>query len=330
MSQTRLRDYLGEALVWDNHACMPLRPEDKSHLPKLEACRAAGIDVVTLNVGFGEQGLAEHVAMLASFRQWIAERPDDYLLVGKASDAIRAKSTGRLGLCFDIEGMNALGGLQDMVGVYYDLGVRWMLTAYNRANAAGGGCMDEEDGGLTEFGRGVVREMNRVGMVVCASHCGHRTARELIDFSADPVIFSHSNPRGVWDNLRNIPDDLMVACASRGGVIGLNGFGLFLGPNDASADRFVSHIDYAVELVGEDHVGLGLDYIFDVAELEEYFAARPDMFPPEQGYDRGMEMVEPAQLGEVAAALDRKGYSRTALAKIFGGNHLRIADTIWR
>jgi membrane dipeptidase len=327
--QNRLSDYVGEAIVWDNHACMPLRANDKSYLHLLKASRDTGVNVVTLNVGFGEQGIAEHIAMLASFRHWLAERRDDYLLVRNMEDVLLAKSTNKLGVCFDVEGMNGLGGLPDMVAVYYDLGVRWMSAVYNRGNLAGGGCMDQSDDGLTEFGQRVVQEMNSVGMVVCASHCGYRTARELIDYSATPVVFSHSNPRGVWDNPRNIPDDLMIACASRGGVIGLNGFGLFLGANDASTETFVAHVEYAINLVGEDHVGLALDYIYDRRELEEFFAASPEMFPAEQGYGRGVTMVEPTRLADVAAMLSHKGYSPATLGKVFGGNHLRIAETVW-
>jgi membrane dipeptidase len=203
-----------------------------------------------------------------------------------------------------------------------------MLAAYNLPNAAGGGCL-ADDPGLTSFGRDVVREMNRVGMVVCASHCGYRTARDLIDTSSAPVIFSHSNPRAVWDHPRNIPDSLMKACAERGGVIGINGFGPFLGVNDAATRTYVAHVEHALEVVGEDHVGIALDYVFDRAELDAYIAADPQMFPP-QLYKGGARMIEPWRLHEIAEALRARGFSRATLRKVFGENHLRIAREVWR
>jgi len=320
---------LGNVIVWDNHACMPLRPLDERFLPQLERCRQAGITAVTLNAGFGEQTLAEYVRMLATFRRWLGERSQEYRLIEKVEDIVDAKRQGQLAVCFDIEGMNAIEGQLDLIQLYYDLGVRWMLIAYNNANRAGGGCQ-EPDGGLTDFGRLVIDEMSRVGMVLCCSHTGYRTAREAIDYSSGPVIFSHSNPRALHDHPRNIPDDLMRSCAARGGVIGINGIGIFLGDNDNSTEALVRHIDYAVQLVGDDHVGIGLDYVYDSAELDEYVQKMSVTFPDGLGYRSGVKMVEPERLPEVAEALMAKGYDADSLAKILGGNLLRVARTTWK
>src|SRR5690606_14743350 len=133
------------------------------------------------------------------------------------------------------------------------------------------------------------------------SHTGLRTVREVIDYSKNPVIFSHSNPRALRDHPRNIPDELMKACAERGGVVGINGIGLFLGDNDNSTETIVRHIDYAVNLIGEDHVGLGLDYVFDRAELDDYVKKMAATFPPGMGYDAGLRMVEPERLTDITA-----------------------------
>lgn len=323
-----LNTLIDDGIVWDNHACLPLRPEDSSFLPQLERVRMAGVDVMTVNVAFGNGDTRSALAMLSTFRSWLEARPEEYLLIHGTADIQEAHASGRLGICFDIEGMDALDGDIRHVRTFYDLGVRWMLTAYNRPNAAGGGCLGE-DHGLTDFGRRVVAEMNRVGMVVCATHCGYRTAREMIDVSADPVIFSHSNPRAVWDHPRNIPDDLMKACASRGGVIGINGFGPFLGANDASTETYVAHVEYALDLVGDDHVGIALDYVFDREELDESIAADPETFPP-QLFSRGARMVEPWRLPQIAQMLAGRGHSTATLKKLFGGNHLRIAGQVWR
>lgn len=317
------------AIVWDNHACMPLRPLDERFLPQLERCRQAGVTAVTLNIGFGEQTLGDHVRMLAHFRHWFGERPRQYRLIERVEDFAAAKQAGQLAVCFDIEGMNAIEDQLSLIQLYYELGVRWMLIAYNKANRAGGGCQ-EPDRGLTEFGRRVIEEMARVGMVLCCSHTGYRTAREAIDHSPGPVIFSHSNPRALRDHPRNIPDDLMRACAARGGVIGINGIGIFMGANDNSTEALVRSIDYAVQLVGDDHVGIGLDYVYDSAELDEWVQKMGSTFPKSLGYEGPVKMVEPERLPLVVEALMAKGYDAASLSKILGGNLLRVARQTWK
>ena len=265
------RSLLASSLVWDNHGCMPLRPFDEEFLPELELYRSSGVDVAMLNIGFGEQGVEEHLRTLAHFRRWIAARNDRYLLIETVDDIRRARETGRLAVGFDIEGANGIGDQVSLISLYYDLGVRWMLMAYNRNNLVGGGCQDD-DQGLTDFGRDVLNEMERVGMVACCTHTGYRTASEVLDFSRNPVIFSHSSPRALHDHARNIPDDLILACARTGGVICLNGIGIFLGNNDTSTETYFRHMDHVVQLVGAGHVGIGLDYVFDTSELD---ASRP-------------------------------------------------------
>jgi len=129
-----------------------------------------------------------------------------------------ARAAGKAAVSFDIEGMNALNGRADLVQTYYELGVRHMLFAYNRNNLAGAGCHDE-DVGLTDFGREVIDEMNRVGMVVDCSHSGYTTTMEAMQRSSAPVIFSHSNALALADHGRNIRDEQMRCCAAGGGVM---------------------------------------------------------------------------------------------------------------
>ncbi len=316
-----------DTVVWDNHTCVPLCPNDTGFLDRLVVFRASGVNVVSINVACGRDDFTAAKSMLSALRAWLEARPEDYLLVSKAADAEAAKHSGRLGVCFDVEGGDALSGDLGNVEKLYALGVRWMLPSYNLANELGGGCL-AEDGGLTSFGRRVVAEMNRVGMVVCASHCGYRTALDLIEASASPVIFSHSNPRSVWDHPRNIPDALMRACAERGGVVGINGFGPFLGANDASTETIVRHIEYAIDKIGPDHVGIALDYVFDIAEFELAILEDPASYPPDL-YSAGAQMVPPAGLGDIHEALRARGHRAADLAKIFGLNHLGIAEQIW-
>ncbi|WP_186140169.1 dipeptidase [Burkholderia gladioli] len=320
---------LSSMLVWDNHACMPLRPHDTGFMDQLQWHHANGTDVVMLNVGFGDDSIEAHLRMLATLRAWLAARPGQYRLIRSVADIHAARAAGQLAVGFDIEGANAIGDQLSLIELYRDLGVRWMLLAYNRNNRAGGGCQDD-DPGLSAFGRAMLEEMARVGMIGCCSHTGYRTAREAIDASPAPLIFSHSNPRALFEHPRNIPDELIRACAARGGVIGINGIGLFLGGNDASPANMARHVAYVAELVGIEHVGIGLDFIHDRRDIDDFLAANPDKFPPHLGYGAGMNMMSPAELPALAAALNRLGMSDAELAAVFGGNWLRLAEQLWR
>ena len=324
------RALLRNSLVWDNHGCMPvMRAHDASFLPQLQRYRAAGVDAVMLNIGFGEMGIEDHIRTLAGMRHWIKQRPQEYLLIESADDIELARATGRLAVGFDIEGANALADQPSLVQLYYDLGVRWMLLAYNNNNRVGGGCQDD-DKGLTDFGRVVIAEMERVGMLVCCSHTGHRTVRDVFAVATRPVIFSHSNPSALHAHGRNIPDDLIRPCANTGGVVGINGIGNFLGNNDNSSETFARHVDYVVQLVGPQHVALGLDYVFDTQELDDYLEKMGNIFPAELGYQKGVLMVAPEQLEGIVQILMNWGYQDADIQAVLGGNLMRLARQVWK
>jgi membrane dipeptidase len=323
------RQLIDAVPVWDHHACLPLRPNDPAFLPQLARHKAAGFDAITVNIGFGEQGPEEHLRMIAALRHWLMARPEEYLLLMEADDVERARSTGRLAVGFDIEGANAVGDQLSLIQLYYDLGVRWMLMAYNTSNRAGGGCQDE-DGGLTNFGRAMVAEMERVGMLLCLSHTGHRTVREVLAMATQPLIFSHSNCAALHPHPRNIPDELIRACAATGGVVGINGVGIFLGKNDISSETYARHVDHVVQLVGPAHVSIALDYVFDMRELEEHLEKMKGTFPPGLGYEMGARFVPPEQLEEIVVTLQGWGYSDADLTALLGGNLLHLAKQVWK
>jgi membrane dipeptidase len=266
------------------------------------------------------------IQVLARFRCYIASHPDQYLLARSVSDILAAKESGKLAIAFDLEGSEPLLGNINMVSFYYDLGVRQMLLAYNKDNRASGGCM-EGNIGLTSFGRDVIREMNRVGMVVDVSHMGDRATMDAFETSTKPVIFSHSNPKSLKDHARNITDEQIKACAKTGGVIGINGIGDFL--TGTSSEIYVQNIEYVMNLVGPEHVGLGLDYVIDKQELIDYINNHPDVFPPGKFSDY-LAMVEPEQIPEFTGLLHQKGYSEQIISGILGGNFLRVAEQVWK
>lgn len=321
--------FIGSSFVWDNHACMPLRPGDEEFLPQLERARAAGFSAVTLNIGFGEQTPEEHLRTIAWFRRWVKQNGDRYQLIAKVSDFEKARAGGRLGILFDIEGARGVGDELSLIELYYDLGVRWMLIAYNRTNLAGSGCYETMDNGLTPFGHDLISEMNRVGMTICCSHTGERTAREALAASEQPVIFSHSNCAAVHAHPRNISDAMILACAAQGGVVGIDGIGDFLAaPGADLTDAIVEHIDHAVQLVGPTHVGLSLDYVYDQAELIEFL--RTMNYGSRGKADGPPPMVAPEALPQIVRKLFDHGYGESDVRQIIGGSWLRIAETNWR
>src|SRR3954454_3369351 len=318
----------GDALVWDDPS--GFEPSPLADLDLLERWRASGVDYLSVNVGYDVMTWQETIATLADFRRRIALRPDRWLLVESVDDVLRAKSAGLLGITFDLEGMNALNDDVAMVAFYHHLGVRQMLFAYNLDNSAGGGCHGA-DVGLTEFGRAVVAEMNRVGMVVDVSHCSHRTAMEAFAVSARPVIYSHSNPWSLVQRGRNARDEALQACAATGGVIGLNGIGHFLDDREARSETLFRAIDYVVDLVGPDHAGIGLDYPFPVGglDIDGLLRRHPEFWPVSEGYGTGLyRNAEPEQFPELTDLLVQAGYPESSIRGILGENFLRVAREV--
>jgi membrane dipeptidase len=312
------------ALVWDTHACFPLKPN--SELSELKRYRDSGVNFVSLNIGMDMDTFENVIQVLAGFRNHIAAHPEEYILALTVKDILDAKESGRLAIAFDLEGSDPLLGNINLVSFYYDLGVRQMLLAYNKDNRASGGCM-EENIGLTDFGRDVIREMNRVGMVVDVTHMGYRATMEAFETSTAPVIFSHSNPKALREHARNISDEQIIACAKTGGVVGINGIGDFLG--GTSSELIVENIEYVMNLAGPEHVGLGLDYVVDKQELIDYIEGHPDVFPPEKFKDY-LSFAEPQQFPEFTELLYQKGYNEQIISDILGGNFLRVAKEVWK
>ena len=319
---------LKKMLVWDAHA--GLFPSPDMDLNTLEDWRIHDVNYLSINIGFDVMSRDETLATLAAYRRWLLANSDRFLLAGKFADIDQAKLSGRLAVSFDIEGMNALGGDINMIEVYHTLGVRQMLFAYNLSNLAAGGCHDT-DIALTSFGIDILAEMNRVGMIVDASHTSYQTSMDLIERSSTPVVFSHSNPSSVWQHQRNITDEQITACAAKGGVIGLNGLAIFVGDNDTSTESLLNHLLALIDLAGPAHVGLGFDYTPDVTvDLGAILRARPDYWPAGQQYDtRKIGHSGPETIPLLVEGMQVRGFSPSDIEGVLGGNFARIAKQSW-
>jgi len=235
---------------------------------------------------------------------------DDFILVAEAEDIVCAHRDGKVGVVLDCNCVQLIGDSLEMLSILHRLGYRQMLMARFSRNL----CVDSwvqarTKGGLTPFGEAVVRELNRLGMIVDLSHTNDEGFWDVLEASDAPVICSHSNSRSLCSHPRNLTDDQIKALAAKGGVIGL--MCVFIGPgpdyrdqtswsvDDPRFQRWLDHVDHVIGLVGPDHVGWGSD-----------------------GY---MTMVgSPAELPKITEGLLRRGHSEADVRKFWGENYLRV------
>jgi membrane dipeptidase len=263
------------------------------------------------------------------------EADDGLVLATDAAHIRDAKRDGRLAVVLQFQGTHPLEYDANLAELYARLGVRVIQLTYNVRSPAGDGCEEPEDAGLSRFGRKLVAEFNRLGILVDVSHTGLRTSLEAVEASERPVVASHSNPAGVFEHRRNIPDHLIRAIAESGGLVGINGFGPFV---DASArptlDRFIDHAAYVAELVGPEHVGIGIDYTIPatVAQYENLVAeghwSRESYPPPPWSYPTGID--DASMLPNLTARLLERGFAEDEVHGILGGNWLRVFEAAWR
>jgi membrane dipeptidase len=327
---SKATEWIHDALIWDDHSGFDPTPD--FNLERLEDWRKAGVNYLSIDVGYDVIDWQLAIRNLGSYITWLEKRADKFLLVRRSDDVLEAKRTGRMAITFDLEGMNALNGDSGLVSLYYRLGVRQMLTAYNKNNLAGGGCHDK-DTGLTAFGRRVIAEMNRVGMLVDCSHTGYRTTMDIMEAATQPVIFSHSNPKTLRLHGRNITDDQIRACAKTGGVIGVTGFGYFLPDRASPAIALADCVSYVRDLVGADHVGLGLDYTppDPKGAGDAPLDLHPDFWPPaEYTPPWPMQDASPDVFRQLATLLGERGWSTGDVRKVLGENFLRVARAVWK
>src|SRR3990167_4908481 len=312
---------------WDAHGCPPFKIG--ADLSFLKRYKNSGVNFISLNVGFDLTTKTETLQLINYFRQWIHKHNEDYVIIENVQALLKCQTKNKLGIAFDLEGCNLLDGQLDRVSEFYSLGVRQMVFAYNTNNLSGGGCFDI-DTGLTSFGKQLVKECNRVGMVIDCSHVGYQTSLDIINLSEHPVVFSHSNPATLVQHPRNITDAQIIACAAKGGVIGINGIGLFLGNNELLAEKIVEHIDYVASLVGAQHVGIGLDCVFDENEVQDFVKNNPSTFQPKYGFTNDVVVAEPEQFSTIAELLALRDYCESDINHILGENFLRVAKAVWR
>jgi len=255
-------------------------------------------------------------------------------------DILRAHRETRVAWIASLEGAAMIENELDRIDILYGLGVRAMGITYSESNALGTGLKEARDGGLTSFGRRAVERMNKVGMLIDCSHCGDQTTLDTIAASAKPIVLSHIGARALWDSNRLAPDEVLRACADRGGVIGVEAAPhttITRNRTTHSLDSVMEHFEYIRDLVGIDHVTFGPDTLYgDHVGLHGVYAAALSIREsqtttaafPRVEYVAGLENPTEGSVNLIRAMVQR-GYSDADCAKVMGGNVLRVLEEVW-
>jgi membrane dipeptidase len=324
----------------------PNEPEDAPLSAKnLADVRASGVTAVNVcvnEVGNGPDRFEKTIALIAGVEHELNAHPDVFLKVVSARDLRLAKSTGRMGLILGAEDSSMLDGDLKRLATFYDLGLRICQPTYNRQNLMGDGCLEPSDGGLSTLGREFVAEMNRLHMVLDLSHAGPRTMSEGIAASTAPVAISHTGCRALVDLPRNTYDKELKALADRGGVAGIYFMPFLKVSGQPHAEDVIRHLEHAVNVCGEDHVGLGTDGVISGIELNEAFAKSMRKFvedrvkagisaPGESPdvFNLIPEYNEPRRFKTLADDLAHRGWPSGRIEKILGSNFARLFGDVW-
>jgi len=316
-------EILSSGDVWD--MTLPWL-EEQQEMATLARFHRAGFTFVSLSCQDFPPTLEGVQKLVARFTERAAAAADWLVIGSSLADVVHGRRNRKLVVGFNVQDTIQVGTDLARVESLYAFGVRHMLLAYNVRNFAADGCGESADAGLSNFGRRLVREMNAVGMVVDCSHTGRRSTLEAIDLSERPAIFSHSNVYAICRHIRNIRDEQIRACAARGGVIGITGIGAFLGDVEARPETVFRHIDHVASLVGAEHVGLGSDYVRDIAGAWAAVRAQQDTAWPDPTGTQLYEgtCLQPEQLAELVTLMLQHGYSRQSVLGILGGNFRRV------
>lgn len=305
--------------------------------PIFEEMRAGGLTAVNVSTVLWEN-FVEGIGYVSMWKRFLRENADILRPVRSTADIRAAKAEGRTGIILGWQNTSPIEDKLDHVEIFADLGVRIMQLTYNTQNYSGAGYLEEHDSGLTGFGREVVAEMNRLGVLCDLSHVGDKTTADTIAASRSPVCISHVLPRALHDVKRNKPDDLFLACAEKGGLIGLSLFapGLKAG-NEATVEDVLDAMEHVIGLVGVDHVGIGTDFSLDRPRPSDWLLwANRDKGTARTLTEFGsVKINKPAgirrmtDMPNLTARMLARGWGDETVRKILGGNWMDLFDRSW-
>lgn len=318
----------------------------KPNAALFEAAKARRIDAMTTTlgeVGNKPSAFMSAVQSIADYDKLIATSGAPILRVRRAADIDAARAAGRIGLIYQFQDTTALEGDIDNVERFATLGVRILQLTYNKRNLAGDGCLEKTNGGVSDFGRAVIEKIEAADLLLDLSHAGQRTIAEGIAAAKRPPAITHTGCRALADLPRNVPDAELKALADKGGVAGMYLMPFLRASGQPGRDDLLRHLDHAVNVCGEDHVGIGTDnpltgYVINDEmrkQQREFFERRKkegiaapgeaaDVLNLVDGYN------DVSRFDRIAADLRARGWSSARVDKVMGGNWLRLFREAWR
>ena len=302
--------------------------------------QASGITAVNLTIGGGTpEGVFQS---MARWERDLARHPNVLMKVRTLADLTAAKREKKLGLVYGFQDGVAIGNELSRVALYHPFGLRIVQLTYNVRNMFGDGCLQPENGGLTPLGRQLVEALNANGITVDLAHCGMQTTADAIEHSSKPVAISHSGCRAIANLPRNKPDAILKRMADKGGVLGVYLMPFLTMRGQPEAADLVRHIEHAVNVCGEDHVGIGSDlsitpHVVNAEYMRvhrTFVEARIKAGVAAPGEDPEVPMFvtdlnTPRRMEHIADKLIAKGHSSARVEKILGQNFVRLIRDTW-
>jgi membrane dipeptidase len=314
--------------------------------PKLiEAIRQRRLDLISMTVGEVGNGPDRFKSAVQSVAEWdalIAGHRDHFVKVESAADIRGAQAAGKMGLIYNFQDTTMLEGESARVATFAALGVKQIQLTYNKRNLAGDGCLERANAGLSDFGREVIAKIEEAKLLLDLSHAGQRTIAEGIAAARRPLAITHSGCRNLVDLPRNTFDAEMRALADKGGVFGLYLMPFLRASGQPQREDLIRHIEHALKICGEDHIGLGTDGPLFGYEINEETKKRHKEFY-EDRVKRGisapgesaevMNYVEGyndvVRYSSLSADLKARGWSQARIDKLLGGNFVRLFGEAW-
>lgn len=295
-----------------------------------EEAKAGGVNAIHVTIAYWEN-TRDALENIGDWRKRFRDHSDIIMPVRQASDILAAQKLGKIGIIFGFQNCSPIEDDLRMVETLHEQGVRIMQLTYNNQSLLATGCYEEGDSGVTRFGREVIKEMNRVGMIIDMSHSAEHSTLQTIELSERPIAITHANPSRWHEALRNKSDDVLKALAESGGMLGFSMYPFHLnnGP-DCSLDDFCGMIMDTAELMGINHIGIGSDLCQNWGyETLEWMRSGKWTFKPDYGEGSASNADWPRQpdwfasskdFGNIAKGLSDKGMAQSDVEKVMGLN----------
>ena len=305
-------------------------------LERFEKTRDSGVTAVHVTIAYWET-FRETVANIEQWHQHFRANADLIMPVRTADDIRLAKQSGRLGIIFGFQNCSPMDDDLGLIQVLHELGARIMQLSYNNQSFLATGCYEDEDPGITRFGKQAIKEMNRVGMLIDMSHSAERSTLHAIELSERPITITHANPSFFHEALRNKSDTVLRALGESGGMLGFSLYPFHLkNGSDCSLEEFCQMIEHCANLMGIDNIGIGSDLCEGWGyDTLEWMRSGRWTFKADYGEGTAGDKAWPKQpewfesidgIHNIANGLLSHGFSQEDTSKIMGGNWLRFFE----